>query len=513
MRRTFHLSLCVILLASRTLFMNLSPRILSLFAAFMVCAVSAADLQLSIATLKDQEHAAVTQLTNGMIVFAWEDEATGISEIWFRRYDSNLNTIGTAIRAHNAMMTDQAEPVIAPLTNGFVLAWAARGFDGSDYGIAYRRFDTNGTALDAAVLQANTTTAGAQLHPDIAPLTGGGFVIVWDDESGAYASLADQDVRYRRFFSTGAAMDPVDLVANAWGIDARIAGNQGNPRVATMTNGGFVVVYEDRESENVFAVRFDSSGNPLQVPSLPASSRQHPVNLVLSNAQWAPAVSSFTNGAFVVVFNSDTDGTAAGRRVIARVFHPGGIGSNEMVLGSFTNRTQDARVATLSNGNFVVTMQSLGVGPDTGSNWWSVLAQRGRTNNALLGPSFIANSYHTNDQDRPAIAALRDGSYVLAWQSYGQDTDRYGIYAQRFTAAGEPSGGRLEVSRMAPTGTNFFLRLTNGTPYVQYRLQATTNFTNWATLLTTNTPNGVFQYTETQGGVSPRRRMYRAVTP
>jgi hypothetical protein len=39
---------------------------------------------------KDQERVAVTQLTNGMIVFAWEDESTGKSEVWFRRYDSNL---------------------------------------------------------------------------------------------------------------------------------------------------------------------------------------------------------------------------------------------------------------------------------------------------------------------------------------------------------------------------------------------------------------------------------------
>jgi hypothetical protein len=493
--------------------MRFVSNILGLIFFCAAALVSAAEFQVSTIATNDQEHVAVTTLTNGMVIFAWEHETNGVSEIWFRRYDQSLLPIGVPTRAHPAVAADQVEPAIAPFANGFVITWAGKSLDPSDYGIGFRRFDTNGNALDAAVLVANTTTNGAQTKPDIAPLTTGGFVIVWNDQSGAYFSGADQDVRYRRFSSAGIAADPSDLVANAWGSNARILGNQGGARVASLPSLGFVVVYEDREVEDVFAVRFDGSGNP-QLPSgASGSAYQQLVNTMTANAQWSPAVSSFSNGTYVVSFNSETNGTPAGRRVLARVFQPNGGGSNEVALGSFLARMQDARVAALSNGHFVVAMQGFNVGPDVGSNAWSVIAQRGRTNNVLLAPSFIANSYQTNDQERPAIAATRDGGYVLAWQSFGQDGSRYGIYAQKFTAAGEPGPGTLLISRQGTGGTNLLVRLTNGTPYALYRLQSANLVTNWVTVLTTNPPSGNFDFQETPKGATVPRKIYRAVTP
>jgi hypothetical protein len=235
------------------------------------------------------------------------------------------------------------------------------------------------------------------------------------------------------------------------------------------------------------------------------------VNQATPFEQSTPAISSFSNGAFVVTFNSETNGTAAGRRVLARIFNPAGTGSNEFVLGSFaTNRTQDARVATLPNGRFVVTMQALNAVPDAISNSWSVLAQRWTTNGVALSPSFVANTFQPGDQDRPGLAALRDGSYVVAWQSFGQDANGYGVYADRFTASGERVG-RLLIARQPPTA-NFLVTFTNGAPFVPYRLQAATNLTTWVTVRTTNTSSGSFQYVETLGGTL-RARSYRVVTP
>jgi Ca2+-binding RTX toxin-like protein len=56
------------------------------------------------------------------------------------------------------------------------------------------------------------------------------------------------------------------------------------------------------------------------------------------------------------------------------------------------------------------------------------------------------NTYVLDNQSDPSIAALAGGGYVVTWTSYGQDGDGGGIYAQRFAASGEPSGGEIHVS-------------------------------------------------------------------
>jgi hypothetical protein len=39
-----------------------------------------------------------------------------------------------------------------------------------------------------------------------------------------------------------------------------------------------------------------------------------------------------------------------------------------------------------------------------------------------------------------------DGDFVVTWQSYGQDGDADGIYAQRYNALGVPQGGEFRVN-------------------------------------------------------------------
>ena len=43
-------------------------------------------------------------------------------------------------------------------------------------------------------------------------------------------------------------------------------------------------------------------------------------------------------------------------------------------------------------------------------------------------------------------AVLSDGKFVAVWQSSGQDTSEYGVYAQRFNALGDPFGDLIQVN-------------------------------------------------------------------
>src|SRR5262249_39765025 len=74
-------------------------------------------------------------------------------------------------------------------------------------------------------------------------------------------------------------------------------------------------------------------------------------------------------------------------------------------------------------------------------------------NGTPIGSAFRVNTYTTDWQQHPAIAALSDGGFIIAWTSNNQvpdhDTliqDRTDIFAQRFDAAGSRLGGEFRVN-------------------------------------------------------------------
>ena len=59
---------------------------------------------------------------------------------------------------------------------------------------------------------------------------------------------------------------------------------------------------------------------------------------------------------------------------------------------------------------------------------------------------FRVNTYTTDNQVDASVAMDAAGDFVVAWQSYGQDGSGYGIYAQRYNAAGVAQGSEFQVN-------------------------------------------------------------------
>src|SRR5687768_14338135 len=55
--------------------------------------------------------------------------------------------------------------------------------------------------------------------------------------------------------------------------------------------------------------------------------------------------------------------------------------------------------------------------------------------------AFQVNTAFTSDQTAPVVAANTAGDSLVVWQSYGQDGSGWGVYAQRYDAAGNRLGG------------------------------------------------------------------------
>jgi hypothetical protein len=116
---------------------------------------------------------------------------------------------------------------------------------------------------------------------------------------------------------------------------------------------------------------------------------------------------------------------------------------SEFRVNTYTTSSQRMpAVAADASGNFVVVWQSLG--PDAG---YGIFGQRFSAAGAPRGAEFRVNTYTTSTQRLPAVAADANGNFVVVWQSIGQDgAASYGIFGQRFDAFGAPQGSEFRVN-------------------------------------------------------------------
>jgi hypothetical protein len=86
---------------------------------------------------------------------------------------------------------------------------------------------------------------------------------------------------------------------------------------------------------------------------------------------------------------------------------------------------------------------------------YDVVGQRLDTFGVPLGPEFRVNSYTTGSQYHAAVAADKNGNFIVVWSSYqvGSGVDEFG---QRYNAAGAPQGGEFRLNSY--TGGDALLR-------------------------------------------------------
>jgi len=118
---------------------------------------------------------------------------------------------------------------------------------------------------------------------------------------------------------------------------------------------------------------------------------------------------------------------------------------------TMNNHQQRPRLAALADGRFVVTWKSQAI---DGSGW-GVFGQLFELDGTKQGSEFQVNSWTAGAQDHNAVAALADGGFVVVWQSHEQDGDQWGIYGQRFNQAGEKTGAEFAVNAVTQSSQNW----------------------------------------------------------
>ena len=223
-------------------------------------------------------------------------------------------------------------------------------------------------------------------------------------------------------------------------VNTLTAGDQSSPAVALHDNG-FVVVWQNVDPPlgslaTVRGQRYDNSGNTA------GSSFQ--VNTT-TGFQGQASLAVWPDGRFVAVW-ADLDVTDVRGQLFAA---DGSFNGSELLINTYTTDEQVWPVARVADdGSFLVVWQSLGsTGSDNDGR--SVQGQRFDSNGGLLGGQFQVNTYTTGDQYNPALEKAPDGSFVVAWSSFGSpgnDNDATSIQLRRLAADGTPLATDFQVN-------------------------------------------------------------------
>jgi hypothetical protein len=209
--------------------------------------------------------------------------------------------------------------------------------------------------------------------------------------------------------------------------------------VAMDAAGNFVVLWRSTSQDGSLLGVFGQRYDAAGVPL----GGEFQVNTYTTERQNRPAVAMGPQGDFVVVWNSGTQ-DGAGYGVFGQRYDAAGVPvGGEFQVNTYTTNDQSRpRVAIDATGNFVVVWRSY---TQDGSNY-GIFAQRYDAAGTLRGTEFQVNTYTTGSQDLPAVAGDPQGNFVVVWQSNYQDGDKGGIFGQRHDAAGAPVGGEFQVN-------------------------------------------------------------------
>jgi hypothetical protein len=277
----------------------------------------------------------------------------------------------------------------------------------------------------------NRYTTGQQFGRSVAADPSGNFVVVWNSE-GQYGTAFH--VFAQRYASSGVPL------GSEFRVNTYMPYGQGLGDVATDPSGNFVVVWisqsQDGSERGVFGQRYASSGTPL--------GPEFRVNTYTTDAQSGPSLAVDASGNFVVVWHSfGQDGSNWG--VFGQRYASSGAPLGpEFRVSTYTTSAQDsAHVAADSAGNFVVVWVSY---RQDDSASWGVFGQRYASSGAPLGAEFRVNTFTTNSQSSPSVAADSAGNFVVVWASYLQDGSYTGVFGQRYASSGALLGPEFRVN-------------------------------------------------------------------
>lgn len=206
-----------------------------------------------------------------------------------------------------------------------------------------------------------------------------------------------------------------------YAIVGSLPGDQMYPDVALNADGGFVVWQDnitDPTGLGISAMQLNST--------LSGSGDIFRVNIQGTNNQEHARVTLLKNGGAAFVWQGGVEGV--NQHIYARFLWPSisdGVtnyiwlnpnATNDILVSTYTNGLQiNPAVATLTNGDVVVVWSSFN--QVNASSMMDIYGQILSTNGTRIGTNFLINQFTPYNQRDPAVAALKNGGFVVTWIS------------------------------------------------------------------------------------------------
>ncbi|MFJ2715399.1 hypothetical protein ACIOZM_31965, partial [Pseudomonas sp. NPDC087346] len=332
-------------------------------------------------------------------------------------YQQRFNAAGVAVGGESQVNTftanNQGNSRVVGLTGGgWLVTWTSDGQDGSGWGVYQQRYDANGTKVGAEV-RVNAETLNAQGRSDVVGLAGGGWVVIFEDNSsGIYVP------KFQVYDANGVTLGSNIVVTN---------NNVGQPTIAYLTDGGWVIAWGGGglgDDSGIFMQAYNADGSKKGVETRS--------NTYTTGVQSNADITGLADGGWLVSWGSETqDGSGVG--IYQQRYDVNGLaqGPENRVNTVTAGDQQLAAVTALKGGGWVVAWQSNNQLSGTSGN--DIYQQRYDAVGNKQGVEQLVNeSFTVGEQTLPNITATADGGWTISWVSAGQDGSGLGVYQRHY---------------------------------------------------------------------------------
>ncbi len=221
-------------------------------------------------------------------------------------------------------------------------------------------------------------------------------------------------------------------------VNSLPTGNQERASVAASPQGGYMVVWQSNMmgTYDVFGRVYADDGTPTGAEFIPHDS--------LEKAQSYPRVAALSDGRFVVVWESYPT-ASVGSSIWAQLVNPDGTeAGTEFKVNEADGKwsSEGLDVAGFDKGGFVVVWTRNSTWPDIDQST-TIRIRRFAADGSKVGAE---SSITGASPDLPVVATFQDGGYVVAWKV---GSSQLFLYWQQFNSSGFPLGAQTKLADQA----------------------------------------------------------------
>ncbi|MCX7872619.1 MAG: fibronectin type III domain-containing protein [Verrucomicrobiae bacterium] len=266
----------------------------------------------------------------------------------------------------------------------------------------------------------NQQGSGEQRNPAVALLSNGGAVFVWEGTQSGNSDI------YASFLSSSGTFITGDIRVNIYTNNDQIL-----PAVCALPENRVLVAWtsfgQDGSMNGVYGRIFSGNGTPI--------TGEFQINQTTLYNQRTPSVACLANGNIIAIWISELQRGERNIDVFGRLFNSNGeVLGDEFMINTGTNICGNPRVAATADGGFVVVwaerspiIKSTQV--QTSVNGWDIFGRAYTPGMKAINQPIRINTFVYGDQFAPRIA-VSGNDLMIVWTSLGQDGSAEGVFGR-----------------------------------------------------------------------------------